>query len=139
MTTDMQAPTEIYVWIVPTKWGDGGSSFIHAWTDDPSRVEGLRDSIGLEPAVYRLASRPGAQADGGNTIDSPYREAWDKGCDIIGALKTKNFLKPQAAEPKGMTDERAEFLTLERREAMALAFEEIARVFREAPPETGLE
>lgn len=65
MTTpnDMQAPTEIYVWIVPTKWGDGGSSFIRAWTDNPSRVQGLRDSIGLEPAVYRLVSRHDVQAD----------------------------------------------------------------------------
>lgn len=52
--TDMEAPTEIYVWFADNKGTErDGERFIRAWTMDPVRADGLRGAIGRAPAVYR--------------------------------------------------------------------------------------
>ncbi|MET3232209.1 UNVERIFIED_ORG: hypothetical protein ABIC54_004414 [Burkholderia sp. 1263] len=48
---------DLYIWLV----GDGENQFIRAWTDNPDKVEGLRNTIGLEPSRYCAA--PPSQPD----------------------------------------------------------------------------
>ncbi|CAE6810849.1 hypothetical protein R69746_05611 [Paraburkholderia aspalathi] len=42
---------DLYLWLA----GSNDNRFIRAWTDDPARVDSLREAIGLEPARYYAA------------------------------------------------------------------------------------
>lgn len=80
--TDMEAPTEIYVWFADNKGTErDGERFIRAWTMDPVRADGLRGAIGRAPAVYRTIE---ASQSAGVT-DEPKRGT-DAQADERGAL-----------------------------------------------------
>jgi hypothetical protein len=66
---------DLYLWLA----GSNDNRFIRAWTDDPARVDSLREAIGLEPARYYAApAQPcgGAeQADEAVTLPQPVLDA----------------------------------------------------------------
>jgi hypothetical protein len=52
---------EIFVWFAGNDGAERtGERFIRAWTDDPARVEGLRNAIGLEPTRFAPLPRVAA-------------------------------------------------------------------------------